>query len=64
MPKQLELSKITEEDVSNEITEIETIDIISIVLVQVVQNKQAVISRNMVLNLGWSDKNRMKFKDW
>ena len=53
----------TKKDASNETTETETTNTMSTVPVQVVQNKQTVIPKSIVLDLGWFDKDRTKFKD-
>ena len=56
--------RITKEDISTETTETETTDKMSVVLVPAIaQNEQAVIPKSMVLDPGWFNRDRMKFKD-
>jgi len=50
--EQLGSLRITEKDISNKITEIETTDKILIVLVPVVQNKQTVMPKSIFLDPG------------
>jgi len=50
-------------DASNETIETEITNAMSTVPVQAVQNKQAVIPKSIVPDLGWFDRDRTKFKD-
>jgi len=50
--EQLGSLRITEKDISNKITEIETTDKILIVLVPAVQNKQTVMPKSIFLDPG------------
>ena len=55
--------RITKENTLNETTKTETIDAMSIVSALAVQNKQAVMPKNIVPDSEWFDRNRMKFEN-
>ena len=57
------LLRITKEDILDRITKTETTDKISAASALVIYNKQAVMSKSMVLDLGWFNGNRMKFEN-
>ena len=57
------LLRITKEDILDRITKTETTDKISAVSALVIYNKQAVMSKSMVLDRGWFNGNRMKFEN-
>ena len=56
--------RITKEEISDRITETEIIDTILTTPAPALHNEQAVISKSIVPDLGWFDRNRMKFEDW
>jgi len=56
--------RITEEDASIETIEIEIMDKMLVApALAIIQNKQIVIPKSIVLDSGWFDRNRTKFKD-
>ena len=56
--------RITEEDASIETIEIEIMDKMLVApALAMIQNKQIVIPKSIVLDPGWFDRNRTKFKD-
>jgi len=55
--------KITKEDASEEMTEYTTKMLVALVSATV-QNKQTVMLKSMVLDLGWFNRDRTKFEDW
>ena len=57
------LLRITKEDILDRITKTETTDKILAASTLVIYNKQAVMSKSMVLDLGWFNGNRMKFEN-
>ena len=57
------LLRITKEDILDRITKTETTDKISAASALVIYNKQAVMSKSMVLDRGWFNGNRMKFEN-
>ena len=57
------LLRITKEDILDRITKTETTDKILAASALVIYNKQAVMSKSMVLDLGWFNGNRMKFEN-
>jgi len=59
----LETLKITEEDILEEKTEY-TNKMLVAPVPATVQNKQTVMPKSIVLNLGWFDRDRIKFEDW
>ena len=63
LSEQLGLLRITEENASEEIIEIESIDKMLTALVPVVQNKQTVMPKSIIPNLGRFGRNKIKFKD-
>ena len=61
--EQLGSLKITKEDASDRTIETETTGTMLTAPASVVQNKQVVISKNMVLDPGWFDGDKTKFED-
>jgi len=56
--------RIIEEDTSIETIEIEIMDKMLVApALAMIQNKQIVIPKSIVLDPGWFDRNRTKFKD-
>jgi len=55
--------RITKEDILNKTTEIETMDKMLTASALAVQNKKAVMQKNIVLDPEWFSRDRIKFKD-
>ena len=62
LSEQLELLRITKEDISEETTEY-TDKMLVVPALAIVQNKQVVMLKSMILDSRWINGNRIKFKD-
>ena len=63
LSKQLELLRITKEDISEETTEY-TDKMLVVLALAIVQNEQVVMLKSMILDSRWFNRNRIKFEDW